>query len=239
MYLENIVIDAVDPSRVGRFWQDLLGSRQLTDAAEGFETRLEIEGGPVLDLCFPTVPAVPEGSARLHLDLRGGAAQGQVVSRARSLGAEPLDIGQGDVPWVVMGDVAGNAFCVMEERDCYNASGPIAAIPIDSTDPESDARFWSWLTGWIPVQGSAPATLRHPSLRGPLLEFCHEPEAKMAEKNPMHLDVRLEPGDDPDRVAEGITARGGTQWHPDWGELQWRIFRDPSGNEFCVLPSRG
>lgn len=54
----------------------------------------------------------------------------------------------------------------------------------------------------------------------------------------MHLDVRLQHGDDADAVAHGIVARGGVELHPDWGDLPWRIFADPSGNEFCVLPSR-
>mgnify|MGYP003124422945 CR=1 FL=1 len=48
MYLENIVFDAVDPRRLGTFWQDLLGAELLTDSPEGFETRLSIPGGPDL-----------------------------------------------------------------------------------------------------------------------------------------------------------------------------------------------
>jgi hypothetical protein len=52
MYLENFVVDAVDPHRLGQFWQAVLGSEQLTDEPAGFETRLAIEGGPVLNICF-------------------------------------------------------------------------------------------------------------------------------------------------------------------------------------------
>ena len=51
--------------------------------------------------------------------------------------------------------------------------------------------------------------------------------------------MRLEAGDDPEQVAAGIVARGGAEFFPDWGELPWRVFRDPSGNEFCVLPAAG
>jgi hypothetical protein len=54
----------------------------------------------------------------------------------------------------------------------------------------------------------------------------------------LHLDIRLEPGDDPDDVAEGIAERGGREVHPGWGELPWRHYEDPSGNELCVLPAR-
>jgi hypothetical protein len=52
------------------------------------------------------------------------------------------------------------------------------------------------------------------------------------------LDIRLEDGDDPDEVAAGIVDRGGRELRPNWGELPWRIYADPSGNELCVLPSR-
>src|SRR5699024_5577683 len=110
-------------------------------------------------------------------------------------------------------------------------------------------RFWSHASSprspSVPYttlfrSGSVPQTLRHPSLRGPLLELVPEPEPKRADaKNPIHLDVRLEPGDDADEVAAGIEARGGRELHPDWGELPWRVFQDPSGNELCVLPAAG
>jgi len=73
MYLENVVIDAVEPQRLGRFWEAALGAERLTDEPDAFETRLSIEGGPVLDLCFQRVPEPPRRSPRLHLDLSGGA----------------------------------------------------------------------------------------------------------------------------------------------------------------------
>jgi hypothetical protein len=54
----------------------------------------------------------------------------------------------------------------------------------------------------------------------------------------MHLDVRLGPGDDSEAVAQAITDHGGRELHFGWGDLPWRHDADPSGNEFCVLPSR-
>lgn len=237
MYLENLVFDAVDPQLLGRFWETALGCERLTDEPAGYETRLTVEGGPVLDLCFQRVPEAPTDPPRLHLDLFGGAGQGDVVERLLGLGARHLDIGQGDVPWVVLADPAGNPCCVMEERATYADTGPIAALPLDSADPVRDAEFWSWLTGWTESPGLAPRSLRHPSMKGPLLELCSEPSPKGTARNRLHLDVRLEAGDDPDGVAAGIAERGGHELHPGWGELPWRSYADPSGNEFCVLPA--
>ncbi len=238
MYLENLVFDAVEPQRLGRFWEAVVGGEQLTDEPEGYETRLTVEGGPELDLCFQRVPEPPGEPLRLHLDLSGGARQAEVVDRLLGLGARRLDIGQGDVPWVVLADPAGNPFCVMEERAEYAGSGPVAALPLDSADPDRDAAFWSWLTGWTDVPDVELRSLRHPSGLGPLLELCPETAPKGAAKNRLHLDVRLESGEDPDDVEARIAERGGARLQTDWGELPWRSYTDPSGNEFCVLPAR-
>ena len=238
MLLENLVMDAVEPQRLGRFWEAALGGERLTDEPAGFETRLTVAGGPVLDLCLQRVPEPPSERLRLHLDLSDGTGQAEQVDRLLALGARHLDIGQGDVPWVVLADPEGNAFCVMEERAAYAGSGPVAALPLSSADPDRDAAFWSWLTGWTDVPGVAPRSLRHPSGLGPLLELCPEQAPKGAAKNRLHLDVRLEAGEDADAVAAGIAARGGREVHRDWGELPWRLYEDPSGNDLCVLPAR-
>lgn len=239
MYLENLVFDAVDPQRLGRFWEAALGGQRLTDQAEVYETRLSVAGGPGLDLCFQRVPERSGEPLRLHLDLLGGEDQSAVVRRLTDLGAGPLDIGQVGVPWVVLGDPEGNPFCVMEHRTAYCDTGPVAALPIDSRDHAVDATFWAWLTGWQRAPGVAPSTLRHPSGQGLLLEFCPEPAPKTAEKNRLHLDVRLGPGDDLEGVLAQVSDRGGHELSPDWGALPWRVCADPSGNEFCLLPAHG
>jgi hypothetical protein len=239
MHLENVVVDAVDPQRLGRFWEVALGTERLTDEPDGYETRLTVDGGPVLDLCFQRVPDPPSHAPRLHLDLLGGDAQEQVVERLLGLGARQADIGQRDVPWVVLADPEGNAFCVLEDRAAYTGSGPVAALPLHSADPDRDAGLWTWLTGWTEVDGYAPRSLRHPSLRGPLLELCPETAPKGRAENRLHLDVRLEAGDDADAVAAGIAERGGRELFPPWADqVPWRLYADPSGNELCVLPAR-
>lgn len=237
MHLENLVVDALEPQRLGRFWQGALGSDQLTDEPAGFETRVEFGGGPFLDLCFQRVPEQPSSPPRLHVDLRGGDRQADVVEQLLALGARHLDVGQGDVPWVVLADPEGNPCCVMEPREVYTDTGPVAALPLASADPARDADLWTWLTGWTEVAGVAPVTLRHPSGTGPLLELVPEPAPKGPGKNRMHLDVRLDAGEDADEVEAGIAARGGRRLETDWGELPWRSYQDASGNEFCVLPA--
>ncbi|HEY5050864.1 MAG TPA: VOC family protein, partial [Acidothermaceae bacterium] len=54
------------------------------------------------------------GKDRLHFDLPPPAADDQnaEVDRLVSLGAKRVDIGQGEVSWVVMADPDGHEFCV-------------------------------------------------------------------------------------------------------------------------------
>nr|WP_246299770.1 VOC family protein [Nocardioides panaciterrulae] len=241
--MENVVIDAREPQRLGRFWEAVLGGERLTDEPDGFETRLAVEGGPVLDLCLQRVPEPPPAPQRLHLDLRGGARQDQEVERLLGLGArrldlDPRDLDRREVPGVVLADPEGHPCCVLEDRAAYAGTGPLAALSLDCAEPDRAAEFWSWLTGWTDVAGVAPRSLRHPSRRGPLLELRPEAAPKGPTKNRMHLDIRLETGDDPDDVAAGIAARGGRELPSEGAALPWRIFADPSGNELCVLPAR-
>lgn len=233
MRLENIGWDSREPVRHAKFWAEALGGRVMTDTPTLIEFRLDLGGDEFLDLCFDRVAARPDVPQRLHLDLMGGAAQDAVVERLVSLGARRADIGQGDVPWVVLEDPDGIAFCVMEHRDEYaRGTGPIAALPLDSADPQRDGEFWAALTGWVPVGGSAPVSLRHADGVGPLLELCPEPEPRRG-KSRLHLDVRPGP-DDPDLV-EMVRSMGGRVLDQPAADLPWTVCADPSGNEVCIL----
>jgi Glyoxalase-like domain len=64
---------------------------------------------------FVKVPDEKVGKNRLHFDLRP-ADQAAQVERLIGLGAKPIDIGQGDVTWVVLADPEGNEFCVLAPR---------------------------------------------------------------------------------------------------------------------------
>ena len=126
----------------------------------------------------------------------------------------------------------------MEERAAYVDTGPIAALPLDCADPDRDAAFWSWLTGWTTRPASRPGPCGTRRCAVPSSSCAPSRPPRATGKNRLHLDVRLETGDDPDEVAAGIAERGGRELHPEWGDLPWRHYADPSGNEFCVLPAR-
>jgi hypothetical protein len=107
--LSNIVIDCDDVERVARFWSEAL-NLELNGPQDG-EWWLE-PGGDHPDILFEKVPEAKSVKNRVHLDLRPNDQLAE-VERLLGLGARRVDIGQRDVPWVVMADPEGNEFCVL------------------------------------------------------------------------------------------------------------------------------
>jgi hypothetical protein len=110
---QNIVIDCSDPLLVASFWSEALGL-ELKGPDDG-EWWIE-PGGESPDILFLRVPEGKSVKDRIHLDLRPDD-QGAEVERLISLGARRIDIGQGDVSWVVMADPEANEFCVLRPRE--------------------------------------------------------------------------------------------------------------------------
>jgi catechol 2,3-dioxygenase-like lactoylglutathione lyase family enzyme len=101
---------------VGYFWSAALGWPLVWDRDR--ETAIQApSGGPKITWGGP--PVAPKvGKNRLHLDVAPPAGEDQhaEVERLVSLGAKRIDIGQGEVSWVVMADPDGNELCVLTPR---------------------------------------------------------------------------------------------------------------------------
>jgi hypothetical protein len=59
-------------------------------------------------------PKTGKNRMHLHVALPPETDLGAEVERLRALGARRVDIGQGDVPWVVLADPDGNEFCLLD-----------------------------------------------------------------------------------------------------------------------------
>jgi catechol 2,3-dioxygenase-like lactoylglutathione lyase family enzyme len=102
--------------QVGYFWSEALGWPLVWDQDQETAIRSP-HGGPKLSWGGP--PLMPKyGKNRLHLDIAAAADGDQQaeIDRLVSLGATRIDIGQGDVSWVVMADPDGHEFCVVTPR---------------------------------------------------------------------------------------------------------------------------
>ncbi|MET8974225.1 VOC family protein [Streptomyces sp. NPDC004539] len=238
----HINIKALDAPAVGRFWAQALG---WTAYAPEVTTYVGPPGGlvwpdPVV-LGIDVVP-VPEAKAavknRVHLDLatNSPAHQRELTARLLSLGATPADVGQGeDVPWTVLADPEGNEFCVLEPREIYRDTGPIAAVVVDCGDPRDMARFWGAALGRPALElGDDQATFRPLEGTGPYLEFLRVPGPK-AVPDRVHLDLLPCPGEDRAAAVDRLGALGAAGLDVGQGDAAWTCLTDPDGHEFCVL----
>jgi len=126
----SVVVDSRDPRALAAWWVEALGWMTVFEADdevvivpqhfadEGYFTRVPPqERGQ--GLVFTPPPERKTGKNRLHIDLapEPDDYHEAEVQRLVDRGARRIDIGQGDVPWVVLADPEGNEFCVLTPRD--------------------------------------------------------------------------------------------------------------------------
>ncbi|MEO3807728.1 VOC family protein [Sphaerisporangium sp. B11E5] len=237
----QVNMKALDGSAVGRFWAEALG---WSAYSPGVTTYVAPAGGLVwpdpVAVCVDVVP-VPEAKApaknRVHLDLAttSAAHQAELAARLQALGAKPADVGQGEVPWTVLADPEGNEFCVLEPREIYRDTGPIARVVVDCADPRAMARFWGEAMDWTLHEViDARAVLRSAKAAGPYLEFIRTPGVKTVPDR-VHLDLLPCPGDGKAAEVARLRALGATDLDLGQGDVPWTCLADPEGHEFCVL----
>ncbi len=234
-------IKALDHSAVGRFWAEALG---WSAYSPGVTTYVGPPGGLVwpdpVAVGIDVVPVPEAGTAaknRVHLDLAttSAAHQAELVARLKALGATPADVGQGDVPWTVLADPEGNEFCVLEPRETYRDTGPVAAVVVDCADPRAMARFWGEAMDWPLLEVTDDrAVWRSAKGAGPYLEFLRTPDVKTVPDR-VHLDLLPCPGDAKAAEVARLRALGATDLDIGQGDVPWTCLTDPEGHEFCVL----
>ena len=111
----ELCIDCHEPRRLAEFWSAVLGW-DIT-GSNGDEVEVADPDGSLPTLLFAHVPESKTVKNRLHIDVSPrDREQDEEVERIRALGATPVDVGQGDVSWVVLADPEGNEFCVLSGR---------------------------------------------------------------------------------------------------------------------------
>ena len=110
--LTEVLIDCADAERLAAFWCGVLGWNVIDRDDDG---AVEIGDGVTrITVVFLPVPEPKTIKNRIHLDVKANDGhQAAEVDRLIALGARRVDIGQGDVSWVVLADPEGNEFCVL------------------------------------------------------------------------------------------------------------------------------
>lgn len=241
--LTGIVIDAIEPRRLADFWAEALGWRVTTNRVDGVVVEAEQSrpwgDGGTPRLRFASTPGRGEGRNRLHLDLmsRDPKHQRDAVERLLALGARPIDIGQGEVPWDVLTDPEGNELCVLEPRDDYRGARDVAAVVVACAEPGPLVGLWSQITGW-PVGDASPelAWLQHPAVAATRLELLAVPGGEQTADR-LRVEVTSQrgalAGDVARLEAAGARRVGGA---PDRSRVD---LADPAGTAFHVAIDRG
>ncbi len=226
-------MDAHDLPAQGRWWSGALGwPHTVQDDEHVVEPVDQDHQAP---LVLEPVPEPKTSQNRLHLDLRSDsvAHQRELVEQLLAAGATRVDVGQRDVPWVVLADPEGNELCVLEPRDLYAGTGPVAAVVMPAQDMDAQARYWQAATGWDRVDRQFPA-LRHPA-GGPFLELLPA-ESAPPRKDRVHLDVRPLPGHPQDEEVARLLSLGARPLDVGQADqVPWVVLADPEGNAHCVL----
>jgi len=250
--LVSVVLDSSDPRALGRWWARALGWSVTHQSADEVDVAPDDAGPGDLELVFVPVQATKVGHNQVHLDLSSASVgdQQRTVETLVSAGARRMDVGQSaDALFTVLADPEGNEFCVLEPREAYVDTGPIAAIILNTDDPVASVRFWTQASGWEVVEiPQADVGLRAPGGGGPFLELNASPGSGITPrpKDRVHLDVA--PFADDDQAAETAALVAAGARTIDVGQLKadgtrpaavtWDVLVAPDGHEFCVLSPR-
>ncbi|MGG7570536.1 VOC family protein [Streptomyces sirii] len=134
------------------------------------------------------------------------------MARLLTLGARPVDIGQGDVPWDVLSDPEGNEFCVLRPgHPGVLADSGLVAICLDVEEEDRYAQwaFWQSQADWHAVESHDWGVRLRRRTASTVSLVMGPPAAPKEARNRLRLEV---------------TQR---DWEP--GE-----FLDAGGNEFHV-----
>jgi predicted enzyme related to lactoylglutathione lyase len=113
VHVGAVTFDAADAERLSSFWADVLGARSRP--ARDLPRACVVEpsaAGPLM--LFLPVPEAKTAKNRCHLDLHTTTFDEDLV-RLQSLGATVAEHHDEAGRWVVLRDLEGNEFCLVED----------------------------------------------------------------------------------------------------------------------------
>ena len=111
-----VVLDCLDPAGLAPLWHAATGWPVQKDRRDVVGFRHATAPSTWLELL--AVPEPKRVKNRLHPDVAPYASDDHAreVARLEGAGARRVDIGQGDVSWIVLADPEGNEFCLLSPR---------------------------------------------------------------------------------------------------------------------------
>ena len=124
---EHVIVHTAHPVALGRWWADALGWVVVWQSEDEYSIRPAPDRLP--GLTFVTMLDAKVAKSRLHLDFHPDN-QATEADRLLGMGAQRVDIGQGEQPWVVLADPEGNEFCLLESKKATITSAVKAPVVI-------------------------------------------------------------------------------------------------------------
>ncbi len=244
--ISSLTFDALDPDRQTAFWGELLGR-----PTDGWVVLPDEEGPPTMPIRFVPNAAPKVDRLQMHFDLTSSspADQAAMVERALALGATHLDVGQGeDEGHVVLADLEGNEFCVIEAGNNFLAGcGQVGCLAGDGS--YATGQFWSKALEWPLVWDEGEETAIQSPDGGTKISWGGPPLLTFTTTCRPHLDLVVSADSSVEAEVQRLVELGATV-HPELNDLGWYAFEppppsdpggplvltDPDGHEFCVRP---
>jgi predicted enzyme related to lactoylglutathione lyase len=111
----ELSVDAHDVDALARFWCAVLGWNEVDRDEDAVEIADPDGSRPTIVIAKVADDKVVKN--RVHLDVSPvGSDQAEELERLLALGATRVDVGQGEVSWIVLADPEGNEFCLLSRR---------------------------------------------------------------------------------------------------------------------------
>ena len=225
--LVALTFDAVEPTRLGRFWGDVLG-RDGVDHDGGV-----LLPGTDAQVGLRFVPGATRkvGLGRVHLHLTSTSLddQQQTVATALERGASPLDVGQRpEEEHVVLADPEGNEFCVIEAGNSFlDGCGFLGELACEGT--WAVGHFWAEALAWPLVWDQDEETAIQSPHGGTKVAWGGPPVAPKRGRNRQRFDLTVTDGDLGAEVDRLVALGARSLEASEAGSVE---LADPDGNEF-------
>lgn len=234
--LVAVAVDAEAPEELARFWAHAL--RWDARAADAVGVELVPTDATRFRLHFRPAASGKVGQNRIHFDLttRSLDDQANTVAQLLTIGASHVDIGQGpDETHVVLADIEGNEFCVIDPGNRFLAGCPrLGAVNCDGT--HALGCFWSEALGWPLVwdQGEETA-IQAPDGTGPKITWSGPPLMPTSGAERLHFHVAPEPGTSAPAALDHLVELGATRRDIGHACPGATALADVDGNPVCLV----
>ena len=236
--LVALCLDADDPLRLARFWAGVLGQEMAEGLQDGIALLPGDDTGFRLRFLLAQQQKAGQNHWHFHLTSTSLEDQQQTVARSLGLGARHIDIGQRpEEGHVVLADLEGNEFCVIEPGNKYLAGcGFLAELTCEGS--REVGYFWSEALGWPLVWDQGLQTAIRSPRGGPKISWDGERMMPKTGKSRLRFDLAPPVHGDQQGEASRLVDLGATRIDTGQGEVSSVAMADPDGREFRVLTPR-